>query len=100
MIACYVLWLVSTPQLQCVAYTSIGFGPTSGGYASVFVAWTALTAVFALGTMISLETQLAYGLRYRDAPAAVVQPRLEALAFYWTFLAGLSVAMWVVFYLV
>jgi heme/copper-type cytochrome/quinol oxidase subunit 3 len=90
--------------LQCVAYARLGFGPTDGGYASVFVAWTGLNAVFVFGTMLWAETLLAYGLRTRrqtsTPPDALVQPRLAALAFYWTFLAALGVAMWVVLYLV
>jgi heme/copper-type cytochrome/quinol oxidase subunit 3 len=84
--------------VQCVAYARLGFGPTDGGYASVFVAWTALNAVFVLGTMLWLETLLAYGLRSRDG-LPLVRPRLEALAFYWAYLAGLGVVMWVVLYL-
>jgi heme/copper-type cytochrome/quinol oxidase subunit 3 len=84
--------------LQCVAYARLGFGPTDGGYASVFVAWTGLNALFGLGTMIWLETLLAYGLRSRDS-LPLVRPRLGALAFYWTYLAGLGVVMWVVLYL-
>ena len=84
--------------LQCVAYARLGFGPTDGGYASVFVAWTALNALFVLGTMLWLETLLAYGLRNRDS-LPLERPRLEALAFYWTYLAGLGVVMWVVLYL-
>jgi heme/copper-type cytochrome/quinol oxidase subunit 3 len=96
--------------LQCVAYAHLGFGPTDGGYASVFIAWTGLNAVFVFGTMLWAETLLAYGLRTRrqtstrvgglDGPDALVQPRLAALAFYWTYLAALGVAMWVVLYLV
>jgi heme/copper-type cytochrome/quinol oxidase subunit 3 len=85
--------------LQIFEWTDLGFGPASGGYASVFIGWTLLTTVFAIVTMMSLESLLAYGLRYRDAPAAVVYPRLSALAFYWAFLASLSVAMWIVLYL-
>lgn len=85
--------------LQCVSYARLGFGPTDGGYASVFVAWTGLNALFGLATMIWLETLLAYGLRSRDS-LPLVRPRLEALAFYWLYLAGLGVVMWVVLYLV
>jgi heme/copper-type cytochrome/quinol oxidase subunit 3 len=84
--------------LQCVAYARLGFGPTDGAYASVFVAWTALNALFVLGTMLWLETLLAYGLRTRDS-LPLVRPRLGALAFYWAYLAGLGVVMWVVLYL-
>jgi heme/copper-type cytochrome/quinol oxidase subunit 3 len=84
--------------VQCVAYARLGFGPTDGGYASVFVAWTALNALFVLVTMLWLETLLAYGLRSRD-PLPLVGPRLEALAFYWAYLAALAVVMWIVLYL-
>jgi heme/copper-type cytochrome/quinol oxidase subunit 3 len=86
--------------LQCVAYARVGFGPTDGGYASVYVAWTGLTAVFGLGTMLWLETLLAYGLRTRnDDTLAVIRPRLDALAFYWAYLAVLAVVMWAILYL-
>jgi heme/copper-type cytochrome/quinol oxidase subunit 3 len=95
--------------LQIVEYARLGFGPTDGGYAGVFVAWTALTALFTLGTMIWLETVLAYELRSRKrtstsvgdpgGAAALIQPRLTALAFYWAFLAALGVVMWIVLYL-
>jgi hypothetical protein len=47
-----------------------------------------------------LETILAYGLRHSNAPASVVGPRLSALSFNWTFLAGLGVIMWAILYLV
>ena len=100
------LWLVSASLLlglagfavQCVEYARLGFGPTDGGYASVFVGWTALNALFVLGTMLWLETVLAYGLRNRDS-LPLIRPRLEALAFYWAYLAGLGLVMWVVLYL-
>jgi heme/copper-type cytochrome/quinol oxidase subunit 3 len=88
--------------LQCVAYARLGFGPTDGGYASVYVAWTGLTVVFVLGTMLWVETLLAYGLRTRDhdGPDALIRPRVEALAFYWAYLGGLAVVMWAILYLV
>lgn len=90
--------------LQIVEYVRLGFGPTDGGYASVFVAWTGLTALLTLATMVWLETLLAYGLRSRkrastSADDTDVQPRLTALASYWAFLAALGVVMWVVLYL-
>ena len=82
--------------LQIVAYVRLGFGPTDGGYASVFVAWTGLSALFALGTMLWLETFLASS--WRGTTDAARGPRLAALAFYWAFLAGLSVVMWFCLY--
>jgi heme/copper-type cytochrome/quinol oxidase subunit 3 len=87
--------------LQGIAYALLGFGPTDGGYASVFAAWTGLNAVFVFGTTLWAETLLAYGLRTgRQTSDVLVQPRLAALAFYWMYLAALGVVMWAVLYLV
>jgi heme/copper-type cytochrome/quinol oxidase subunit 3 len=86
--------------LQVVEYSHLSFGPSDGGYASVFLAWTALTAVVALGVMVWLETLLAFGLRHREIPAWVLRPRVEGLAFYWAFIVALSFVMWVVLYLI
>jgi heme/copper-type cytochrome/quinol oxidase subunit 3 len=99
-VACSFALGLAGVAVQCVEYTQLGFGPESGGYASVFLGWTALTAVFALGTVLWLETLLAYGVRHSDAPRSVVGPRLSALSFYWTFLAGLGVIMWAILYVV
>jgi cytochrome c oxidase subunit III len=100
---------LASVALQVVAYFRLGFGPTDGGYASVFVVWTALTALFTLGTMLWLETLLAYGLRSRAqlsradddprSPSSLIGPRLSALAFYWAFVAALAVVMWIFLYL-
>jgi heme/copper-type cytochrome/quinol oxidase subunit 3 len=86
--------------LQVVEYTQLGFGPMDGGYASVFLAWTGLTAVFVLGTMLWLETLLAWGLRDRVLTVAAARRRLAPLAFYWAFVTGLAVLMWILLYLV
>jgi heme/copper-type cytochrome/quinol oxidase subunit 3 len=95
--------------LQGIEYSRLGFGPTDGGYASVFAAWTGLNAVVVLGTTLWAETLLAYGLRTRrqtparlddpDSPHALIHPRLAALAFYWAYLAALGVVMWAILYL-
>jgi heme/copper-type cytochrome/quinol oxidase subunit 3 len=108
--------------LQIVEWFVIGFGPSSGGYASVFFGWTAAQIVCMLGGAYWLETLLATAIRYRNtpqnAPAAgeasgdpyraghdirdvlgLVRPGLEALTFYWSFLAGATVIAWIVLYL-
>lgn len=100
---------LASVALQVVTYFRLGFGPTDGGYASVFIAWTAMTALFTLAAMVWLETLLAYGVRSRHeldgsdedprSPSALIGPRLAALAFYWAFLAGLAVVMWIFLYL-
>ena len=58
--------------LQCIEFTSQKFGPTDGGYASVFCAWSAFYVVAVLGTMYWLETQIATELR---APRARARAR-------------------------
>ncbi|MEA2313468.1 MAG: hypothetical protein QOI03_160 [Solirubrobacteraceae bacterium] len=95
--------------LQCIEYIVQHFGPTDGAYASVFCAWTALYLVAVLGTMYWLETQVASELRARRKPAStegdireadlLIAPGLYAAVFYWAFLAGLGVVMYVLLYL-
>jgi heme/copper-type cytochrome/quinol oxidase subunit 3 len=111
--------------LQAVAWTQQSFGPTDGGFASVYFGWTAFAFLFVLGTMFWLETVLATSIRYRgwstgDAtvppghasgdpgrmgedirdPVSLVRAELGALSFYWTFLAGIVVLTWIILYLV
>ena len=109
--------------LQVVEWTSLGYGPADGGYASVFFGWTAFQFLFSIGALYWLETILATSLRYRRIPSgapapgeasgdphrtghdisdplSLVRPGLQALSFYWSFLAGLGVLMWVILYLV
>lgn len=109
--------------LQVVEWATQGFGPTDGGYASVYIGWTAFYVLFLAVTVFWLETILATSYRYRKAggatlepghasgdtyrtahdiadPLAVVRPGLEAVSMYTTFLAGLGVLSWIVLYLV
>ena len=111
--------------LQIVAWTRLDFGPTDGGYASVYLGWTGLYATFLLGMSYWLETCLALSQRYRDEPfgRAEVKPghasgdtdreahdivnpvhlntaAVTALTFSWTTLALIGVATWVVLYIV
>jgi heme/copper-type cytochrome/quinol oxidase subunit 3 len=95
---CSLIFGVAGIALQVIEWTRLGFSTSAGGYASVFIGWTLLTTVVAVATMLSLETQLAYRLRYPDASLSVIQPRLAALAYYWAYVAALTVAMWIVLY--
>ena len=100
--------------LQVVAWTQQGFGPSDGGFASVYFGWTAFLFLFVLGTLLWLEMTLATSIRYRAAtgtaapgeasadirdPLSLVRAELTALSFYWTFLAGIAVLTWVILYL-
>jgi heme/copper-type cytochrome/quinol oxidase subunit 3 len=110
--------------VQIVQWATIGFGPNSGGYASVFFGWTAFLALFVFGSLYWTETLLATAYRYRNVPVgalpaageasgdpyrpqpdvadplSLVRPGLEAASFYWTFMAGLAVVTWIVLYLI
>jgi heme/copper-type cytochrome/quinol oxidase subunit 3 len=96
--------------LQCVEYTVQDFGPTDGGFASVFCAWTAFYAIAVLGTMYWLETQVATELRARRVPAhshgdiadpdKLIAPGLNACVFFWSYLAGLGAIAYVVLYVI
>ena len=109
--------------LQFVEWTSANFGPADGGYASVFIGWTAFNVLFVLATLLWLENLLATAYRYRKIPSgspapgeasgdpgrpghdiadplSLVRPGLESLSFYWAFLAGMGVLAWIVLYLI
>jgi heme/copper-type cytochrome/quinol oxidase subunit 3 len=98
--------------LQCVEYTVQHFGPTDGAFASVFCAWTGFYLLAVLGTMVWLEIQVATELSERRDPtlervgsAAYHDPLqllprgFDATVFYWAYLGGIGVIMYVVLYL-
>ncbi|HWD65994.1 MAG TPA: hypothetical protein VG405_12555 [Solirubrobacteraceae bacterium] len=98
--------------LQCIEYTTLRWGPTSGGYASVFVGWTTLYTVFALLGLIWVEMQAASLWRVRregvrravreGVPAhdeALIQAGIEAASFYWAYFVGIGFLTWVILYL-
>lgn len=95
--------------LQCIEYTVQSFGPTNGGYASVFCAWTGFYLLAVLGTMYWLETQVATELRARRQPAPpdgdikdpdrLIAPGLDAAVFFWGFIAAIGVLSYIILYL-
>jgi heme/copper-type cytochrome/quinol oxidase subunit 3 len=114
--------LLAAFVLQIVEWPTLGFGPTDGGYASVFFGWTGLQALFVLGLGYWLETTLATSIRYRRTlqglpgpgeasgdphrtepdihdPLSLVRAQFEAISFYAMFLAGLAMIAWVILYL-
>jgi heme/copper-type cytochrome/quinol oxidase subunit 3 len=114
---------IAAIALQVVEWFSAGFGPADGGYASVYIGWTAFIVLFGVGAVFWLETTLASSIRYRESaeakpapgeasgdpyraghdiedPLALVPPSLEAVTFYWIYFAVLVVIAWVILYLV
>jgi heme/copper-type cytochrome/quinol oxidase subunit 3 len=104
-----VLLGLAAVALQCIEYTKQSFGPTNGGFASVFCTWTAFYLIAVLATMYWLETHVASarwaskadGARSADIhePERLIAPGLDAAVFYWSYLAALGVVMYVVLYL-
>jgi len=96
--------------LQCLEWSTQGFGPASGAYASVYCGWTAFYTLAILGTLFWLETHVATELRARRRPAAsggdisepdrLIKPGLDAAVFYWSFLVALGVLTYIVLYAV
>lgn len=99
--------------LQVVEWTTLGFGPASGGYASVFIGWTAFYAVFALGCSYWIETQVASVWRTgHQGPkrpqregvpaddAELLGAGLEACSFFWMFYVAIGLLAFVILYVV
>jgi heme/copper-type cytochrome/quinol oxidase subunit 3 len=114
--------LVAALALQIAGWATQSFGPTEGGYASVYVGWTGLQALFVLTLLYWAETTVATSIRYRrtlrgapgpgeasgdshrtepdiEDPLSLVRPALEAVSFYAVFFAGLAVVAWAILYL-
>ncbi len=91
--------------LQVIEWTTLGFGPASGAYASVFIGWTVTYSVFALMCAYWIETQVATIRRARrEGPgvggARLLTAGLEACSFFWAFYVVLGVIAFVILYLV
>ena len=114
--------LLAAVAVQIVGWATQGFGPTEGGYASVYLGWTGFQALFVLGLAYWAETTLATSIRYRRTltgapgpgeasgdsdrsepdihdPLSLVRPALEAVSFYALLFAVLAVIAWVILYL-
>lgn len=114
--AAVALGLISI-ALQALAWSSVGFGPASGGYASVWVGWTAAYAFFTLPCLYWLQTQVATAWRTARVARATVSPQpggaaeleggpelaragVAAASYFWNFYVAIGVIMFVVLYLV
>jgi hypothetical protein len=115
--------LVAALAFQIAEWSTQGFGPTDGGYASVYVGWTAFLFLFVFGTIYWLETVVATAIRYRNVavgehppaghasgdphrerhdiadPLSLVRPQLAAVNFYTSFIAVIAVITWIILYL-
>ena len=91
--------------LQVIEWFTLGFGPGSGGYASVFIGWTVLYMVLALGPMYWIEIQVASARRTRregpgPAGAPMMAAEMEACSFFWMFYVAIGVLAFVILYVI
>jgi heme/copper-type cytochrome/quinol oxidase subunit 3 len=97
--------------LMVAQLASISFGPTSGGYASVFVGWNAFYAVNLLLVLVWLETLVAQSLHTHtqhvapargdvSAPFALMRPAGDALAIVLSIAIGFGILGYVLLYVV
>jgi heme/copper-type cytochrome/quinol oxidase subunit 3 len=91
--------------LQLIEYSKLDFGAASGGYASVFIGWTATYALAAMLGIFWIETQAASLWRAAREPEGtrdldLLQAGIEACSFYWAYFVAIGVLAYVVLYLV
>jgi heme/copper-type cytochrome/quinol oxidase subunit 3 len=89
--------------LQVITWTTVGFGPASGGFASVYTGWTSTYAVLTLPCAYWIQTQAAGVWRARRdglaLDAAVTAASLEACSFFWAFYVALGVVEFIFLYI-
>jgi heme/copper-type cytochrome/quinol oxidase subunit 3 len=114
-----ILMALLAVALQFFEYTTLDFGAASGGYASVFIGWTAIYAIVALLGIYWIETQMANLWRIRrlgiasrtETPSAeaermptsedvLLRASIEASSFYWSYFVAIGFLAWVVLYLI
>jgi heme/copper-type cytochrome/quinol oxidase subunit 3 len=116
--------LAAAVALQIAEWATQSWGPMDGPYASVYLGWTGLLALFVVGLAFWVETTLAISIRYRgtaygapapeghasgdadrtapdiENPLSLVRPELEAVSSFATFFAGIGVVTWFILYVI
>jgi heme/copper-type cytochrome/quinol oxidase subunit 3 len=105
-----ILFSLAAIALQFFEYTTLDFGAASGGYAAVFIGWTATYAIVALFGLYWIETQVASlwrvrreGAREIEIPAGeeeLIRVGIEASSFYWAYFVGIGFLAYIILYLV
>src|SRR5437588_5028446 len=92
------LLLLAAVGLLAAQFSSLGFGPTDGAYASVFVGWTGLFTVMLLGATYWLVTVA--GDASRSEAPEVRAAAVEAVSFVLLVLTGVEIAAFILLYIV
>jgi heme/copper-type cytochrome/quinol oxidase subunit 3 len=85
--------------LQSAQFSSLGFGPTDGAYASVFVGWSGLFALILLGTCYWLGTVIGDVSRAGSIPE-VRAAAVDGVGLVLLVLAGVELAAFILLYVV
>jgi heme/copper-type cytochrome/quinol oxidase subunit 3 len=85
--------------LQAAQFSSLGFGPTDGAYASVFVGWSGLFALSLFGTCYWLAT-VARDAARADTGPDVRTAEVDGVGFVMLVLAGVEIAAFLLLYIV
>lgn len=85
--------------LQAAQFSSLGFGPTDAAYASVFVGWSGLFALFLLGTCYWLATVVGDVARAGETPT-LRAAAIDGVGIVLLVLAGIEVAAFILLYVV
>ncbi len=86
--------------LQAAQFSSLGFGTTDGGYASVFVGWTGLFTLFLFGTIYWLVIVLGDLRRRAEVMPGIHAAAVEAVSFVLGVLALVQLAAFILLYIV
>lgn len=91
--------------IQCIEWAVMSWGPTHGGYSSVFIGWTGFFVLFLLGVIYWLETVVAESYWERggegaEARAIVRRANAQALSLFWVFLGVVQLGAFIILYVV
>jgi heme/copper-type cytochrome/quinol oxidase subunit 3 len=92
--------LLAAIALQAAQFSSLGFGPTDGGYASVFVGWTGLLALVLLGMVYWLATAAQDVRRAAEPIPGFGVAAVDAVSLVLLVLAGVELAAFILLYIV
>jgi heme/copper-type cytochrome/quinol oxidase subunit 3 len=86
--------------VQCWQYTDLGFGPSEGGYASVYLGWTGFFSIVAFAVLLWLEMLLASSRPGGDLRPGRLEADLASFSVVWTVLGIVEVVAFILLYLV
>src|SRR5581483_4745826 len=103
---------LASVAVLCVQLAYVGFGPANGAYASVFIGWIAVYAIFTLFCAYWIETQVAsmWRLQRGDVDRAIeegvpthdvglAEAGLKACSYFWTYYVAVGLVTFIILWL-